>query len=378
MSATTLTTLSVAATFAAALALVLRHRHQKQQPEVRRVLRLGTRSSDLAMVQTHWVAARLRAQFPDVKVVILKGVDAFGDLQLTQSLKELAAKTPGLFTKELEAGLQLNAYDAVVHSLKDMPTQLPDGLELAGITEREDPRDAVVLHPKYKGRTGGLACLPKGAVVGTSSVRREAFIRRDFPHLDIQLIRGNVNTRLAKLDRGEYDAIVLAAAGLKRLGPQFAARISHVLEPEEMMYGVSQGSLGLQCRANDGEVCAMLASISDPHAYARCTAERSLLRTLQGGCQVPLGVHTIVREGDVLELQCTMLGDRGTVSLRADITGQCADAHELGVSLAQRLLESGGREIMGHDGIELGEGQVRPMTYGSAEAPNISARPNKK
>jgi hydroxymethylbilane synthase len=260
-----------------------------------------------------------------------------------------------------------------------MPTQLPDGLALAGITEREDPRDAVVLHPKYASATGGLACLPAGAVIGTSSVRREAFIRRDFPHLDIQLIRGNVGTRLAKLDGGEYDAIVLAAAGLKRLGPQFAARISHVLEPEEMMYGVSQGSLGLQCREDDKEVCDMLFSISESHSFARCTAERSLLRSLQGGCQVPLGVHTIVKEGDVLELQCTMLGDQGTVSLRADITGDCKDAHDLGVSLARQLLDSGGREIMGHDGSELAEGQTaRPLTYGSAEAPNISARPVKK
>jgi hydroxymethylbilane synthase len=260
-----------------------------------------------------------------------------------------------------------------------MPTQLPEGLALAGITTREDPRDAVVLHPKYASASGGLACLPAGAVVGTSSVRREAFIRRDFPHLRIELIRGNVNTRLAKLDRGEYDAIVLAAAGLKRLGPKFAARISHVLEPHEMMYGVSQGSLGLQCRADDEEVCAMLASISDPHSHARCIAERSLLRTLQGGCQVPLGVHTVVRDGDELEVQCTMLGARGTVSLKAGISGQCSDAHELGVRLAKQLLDSGGREIMGHDGMELAEGQTaRPLTYGSAEAPNISARPDKK
>lgn len=215
-----------------------------------RVFRLGTRSSDLAMVQTRWVKEHLERMFPDLLVEIKEGVNARGDIVLDQSLKRLATQDPGIFTKELEGGLLENQYDAVVHSLKDMPTRLPEGLVLAAVTEREDPRDALVIrsdirslynkHRENNEITSSdlLAKLPKGSIIGTSSVRREAFIKQGYPHLIVKIIRGNVNTRLAKLDRGEFDAIVLAAAGLKRLGPSFEDRIDEYLEPPHFYYGV--------------------------------------------------------------------------------------------------------------------------------------------
>ncbi len=215
-----------------------------------RIFRLGSRSSDLAMVQTRWVKEYLERMFPDLLVEIKEGVNARGDIVLDQSLKRLATQDPGIFTKELEGGLLENQYDAVVHSLKDMPTRLPEGLVLAAVTEREDPRDALVIRSDSRGlynknrdnnqvsSSDLLAKLPKGSIIGTSSVRREAFIKQGYPHLIVKIIRGNVNTRLAKLDRGEFDAIVLAAAGLKRLGPSFEDRIDEYLEPPHFYYGV--------------------------------------------------------------------------------------------------------------------------------------------
>lgn len=210
-----------------------------------RIFRLGSRSSDLAMIQTYWVKEHLENIYPDLYVDIKEGVNARGDIVLDQSLKRLATQDPGIFTKELEAGLLENEYDAVVHSLKDMPTKLPNGLVLASITEREDPRDALVLRSDLRNifnpnQTNHdlLTLLPKGSIIGTSSVRREAFIKQGYPHLQVKIIRGNVNTRLAKLDRGEFDAIILAAAGLKRLGQSFENRIDEYLESPNFFYGV--------------------------------------------------------------------------------------------------------------------------------------------
>lgn len=165
------------------------------------VVKIGTRNSDLAMIQTRYAAKLIRDKFPEVQVEIIEPIKTIGDKVLTESLKNLAAKVPGLFTKDLEDGLVSGLYDIAVHSLKDVPTTLPDGLEIAAITEREDPHDALVVRKEYKGK-GGLKSLPVGAVVGTSSVRREALLLRDYQHLNIKVIRGNVNTRLRKLDEG--------------------------------------------------------------------------------------------------------------------------------------------------------------------------------
>lgn len=335
-----------------------------------KTLRIGTRSSDLAMVQTRHVESLLTAAFASLKVEVQEGVKASGDVQLDVSLASLAAKTPGLFTTELEVGLVNGQYDAVVHSLKDMPTTLPDGLVLAAITEREDPADALVVAAKHKG-LGGLTKLPQGAVIGTSSIRREGMLRKLRPDLVMKLIRGNVNTRLRKLDDGEYDAIILAVAGLNRLG--FQDRVEQVMLPPDFMYGVGQGALGLQCRADDADTIAILKVAEHADTAARCTAERALLRTLQGGCQVPLGVATSV-EGDVLKLACTILKEDGSESVEMDCEGPKSDAEAIGEGLAKRLLTGRGKALMEH--YKAGDAP-RPLTYGSAsvpQAPHVEAR----
>jgi len=259
-----------------------------------------------------------------------------------------------------------------VHSLKDVPTTLPAGLVIAGITAREDPRDAVVVNPKHKGQ-GGLRSLPSGAVIGTSSVRREALLKRDYPSLQIKLIRGNVNTRLRKLDEGEYDAIILAIAGLKRLGEGFAARAEQLLAPSDFPYGVSQGALGLECRLDDDSSRAMLASIGDADTTARCLAERAVLRHLQGGCQVPLGVTSVVSiRNDVknkhsgwLDISCTVLSVDGRVSVSSQTSGWASEAEEVGTKLAHALLASGAKSLV--EGWDPTKGALpRPLTYGVA------------
>lgn len=289
-------------------------------------------------------------------------------------MKDLAAKTPGVFTKELEAGLLSGQYDAVVHCLKDMPTTLPDGLILAAITEREDPHDALVVHKKHLGK-GGLAGLPKGAKIGTSSVRREAIILRDYPHLKVDIVRGNLSTRLAKLDSGEFDAIILAVAGLKRLGPSFENRIEEVLTPPKFMYSVGQGALGLQCRANDERTIKLLKSLSHPETTARCLAERALLRALQGGCQIPLGVSSNVLQDDKLELSCIVLQIDGSSFVEKAMIGSQNQPEALGEALAKELLSGGAGELLK----TFRTGEIpRPLTYGSMEEPNIDARQPRK
>ena len=339
-------------------------------------LRCGSRKSQLAMVQSRWVCSRLVRACPEVDVEILEGVSAMGDNVLNVPLKDLAAKTPGLFTKELEDGLVAGSYDFVVHSLKDMPTTLPDGLVLAAITEREDPRDALVVNAKWKGR-GGLAALPEGAIVGTSSVRREAVIRRRFPHLVVKMIRGNVITRLSKVDRGEFDAVILARAGLVRLGLE--ARIEVVLGPEDdFLYGVGQGALGVQCRASDADLIAKLSRLSDADAWARCTAERALLRSLQGGCQVPLGVHTRVgRLPDTgarfIEIRCQVSSPDGSVVVEGSHRGAYDNPADVGEALARKVLDGGAKHLIqgwSEASTRSGAKLARPITYGSAEEPS--------
>jgi len=334
------------------------------------VLRIGTRKSDLAMAQTRWVEKLLMRECPGLHIEVQEGLQALGDKRLDESLKALAAKTPGLFTKELEAGLLDDQYDAVVHSLKDMPTRLPEGLTLAAVTEREDPRDCLVVNAKHKGK-GGLAKLPLGSIVGTSSVRREAILKKIHPGLAIKLIRGNVNTRLAKLDKGNYDAIVLAVAGLKRLGKEFEDRIEEILGPPDFLYGVSQGALGLQCRSDDENTIAILQKASHVDSEQRCLAERSLLRRLEGGCQVPLGVHSSIAQDGFLELSCIILLEDGSESVERKMVGDRNKPEELGERLAVALLSGKGKTIL--DSFQQ-KGESRPLTYGSAENPNIGAR----
>jgi hydroxymethylbilane synthase len=320
------------------------------------------------------VATRLRAAYPDADVTISTHV-ASGDKQLDAPLATLAAASPGLFTKELELGLLAGQFTLAVHSLKDMPTMLPPGLVLSGITEREDPRDVLLVHPRHAG-CGGLAGLPEGAVVGTSALRREAFVRKQHKGLVVTDIRGNLNTRYAKLVAGDkYDAIILAAAGVKRMG--WEDRIECVLTPEEHPYGVSQGALGIETRAGDHVAAAMARAITDEVSNLRCRLERAVLRSLQGGCQIPLGVHTWVEEasgggegdgsqGRTIHIKATVVSRDGKSHVEAAASGACGSEGEvqtLGQSVAQQLVRGGAAAVLGVP--SLAEAP-REITYGSA------------
>lgn len=272
---------------------------------------IGSRKSDLAMWQARRVQALLSTAFPDYTFEIRTEATT-GDHELDAHLAVLAAASPGLFTKELEVGLLGGSYDIAVHSLKDMPTSLPEGLALAAISEREDPRDALILSARHGGGTAaapvirGLSDLPDGALVGTSSVRREALLRRTCPGLRVASVRGNLATRFRKLD-GEaagvesvgatlaapgaevppYDALLLAYAGVKRLG--WGARVTARLHPSEWPYGVGQGALGLEVRSSDALAAGLARAVVHPASALACVAERAFMNKLQGGCSVPIG-----------------------------------------------------------------------------------------
>jgi hydroxymethylbilane synthase len=262
-----------------------------------------------------------------------------GDKILDVALAKIGDK--GLFTKELEVGMLNEDIDFAVHSLKDLPTNLPEGLALAAITERENPADALVVHEKFKDKQ--IDTLPAGAVVGTSSLRRLAQLRHKFPHLTFKDVRGNLNTRLAKLDAGEYDALILAAAGLQRLG--MGDRIHQVIPKEVSLHAVGQGALGIECRANDAELISLLKAIEHPETRDRCLAERSFLRSLEGGCQVPIGVNTEIN-GDELTLTGVVASVDGQNIVKDTISGAASDAEAIGKQLAERLREQGAQEIL--------------------------------
>jgi hydroxymethylbilane synthase len=300
---------------------------------VPRRLRIATRESALALWQAEHIRARLVAQYPGMTVDLL-GMTTQGDRILDQPLSSIGGK--GLFIKELEVAMDEGRADMAVHSLKDVPMEMPSGFSLACITAREDPRDAFVsnLHAK-------LADLPKGAVVGTSSLRREAQLRERHPHLDIQPLRGNVNTRLRKLDEGQYAAIILAAAGLKRLG--FGARIASLLEPEESLPAPGQGALGLECRSDRANIVAALAPMADLGTTLATTAERAFSRALGGSCHTPLAAYAEWEEG-TLWLRGLLAGRDGLDILRGEIEADVADSEAaalLGQELADDFLARG-------------------------------------
>jgi hydroxymethylbilane synthase len=303
-----------------------------------RTIRIGSRKSQLALVQTYWVQAELQKSFPDIAFEV-HTMSTQGDKILDVALAKIGDK--GLFTKELELGMINKEIDFAVHSLKDLPTNLPAGLTLAAITERENPADAVVLHEKYKGET--LETLPAGAVIGTSSLRRLAQLRHKFPHFTFKDVRGNLITRMDKLDAGEYDALILAVAGLERL--EMSDRIHQILKPEVSLHAVGQGALGIECRADDEEVIALLKAIEHPQTRDRCLAERSFLRVLEGGCQVPIGVNTEIT-GDQLILKGLVASVDGQKIVKDTVIGAAADAEKLGAQLAGILREQGATEIL--------------------------------
>jgi hydroxymethylbilane synthase len=299
------------------------------------VIRIATRKSPLAMWQAEHVAAELRGAHPGLEVEIL-GMSTQGDKILDTPLAKIGGK--GLFVKELEQGMLAGSADIAVHSMKDVPVELPEGLHLPVIMQREDPRDAFVSNT-YK----GLDELPQGACVGTSSLRRQCQIGERRPDLKIAPLRGNVNTRLRKLDGGEFDAIILASAGLKRLG--FAERITSLLDAGQSLPAIGQGAIGIECRSDDPRVNALIATLHHEETAVCVRAERAMNHRLMGGCQVPIGGFAVL-EGERLQLRGLVGEPDGSHIIRAEIAGPAADAERLGIELAEELLAKGAEPIL--------------------------------
>ena len=303
-----------------------------------RTIRIGSRKSQLALVQTYWVQAQLQKHFPD-RTFEVQTMSTQGDKILDVALSKIGDK--GLFTKELELGMLNNEIDFAVHSLKDLPTNLPENLVLGVVTERENPADALVVHEKHKDKQ--IDTLPEGAVIGTSSLRRLAQLRYHYPHLAFKDVRGNLITRLAKLDAGEYDAIILAVAGLERL--EMSDRIHQILPPEISLHAVGQGALGIECRADDAEVLELLQALEHLPTAQRCYAERSFLRSLEGGCQVPIGVNTEL-DGNTLTLTGIVASVDGQQMVKDMVTGEANQAEQLGIELAEKMRQQGAQTIL--------------------------------
>jgi hydroxymethylbilane synthase len=294
------------------------------------MLKIGSRGSQLALWQAHWIQARLEKLGQDSRIEIIKTT---GDKITDVALSEVGSK--GLFTKEIEEALLAGAIDLAVHSLKDMPTDLPAGLTLAAIPEREDPRDALI------GRA--VEDLPPGARVGTGSLRRAAQLRALRPDLQIEDIRGNVDTRLRKLDEGRYDAIVLAAAGLRRLG--WEGRITELFNPGIMCPAVGQGALAVETRDDNGSAFQIASRLEHADSRTRVTAERAVLAALGGGCQAPMGSHAYVDDQTLIIIGVVVSPD-GTQVIRQGKHGAIDDPAGVGRALAGQLLEAGAKEIL--------------------------------
>jgi len=302
---------------------------------IERTVKIATRQSPLALWQAEYVAARLEEAYPGIKTELVKMVTK-GDKILDAPLAKIGGK--GLFVKELEQGMLEGAADIAVHSMKDVPVEFPEGLHLAVVLPREDPRDAFVSN-HYK----SLEDLPENAKIGTSSLRRQCQISERFPKAEILSLRGNVNTRLAKLDAGGYDAIILAAAGLKRLG--FTDRITQTLDSSVSLPAIGQGAVGIECRSDDDEINALLAPLADEDSTIRISAERAMNERLNGGCQVPIAGFAELKEGKLFMRGLVGKPD-GSVIYRVEKTGAIQDAELIGKSLADELLQSGAGKVL--------------------------------
>jgi len=298
-------------------------------------LRIGTRGSQLALWQANWVKKQLIRNHPELDVQIIT-IKTMGDKILDVPLAKVGGK--GLFVKEIEEALLGNVVDVAVHSMKDVPTELPDGLGIVAISKREDPRDAVL------GRDSTpIMDLPQGAKIGTSSLRRQAQLYAARPDFDIRPLRGNINTRLRKLREGMYDAIILALAGVKRLG--WEDKVTEVVDAGVMLPAIGQGALGIEARLDDEDTLGRVAFLNDEDTGSCVQAERAFLHRLEGGCQVPIAAHA-VREGEEVLLTGLVGSVDGTRVIRDHARGLSQDAAGIGDALALRILESGGREIL--------------------------------
>jgi hydroxymethylbilane synthase len=298
-----------------------------------RAIRIATRESRLALAQTEMVAAALRTRHPRLEVEIV-GMTTKGDRVLDRPLAEVGGK--GLFVKELEVAMEEGRADIAVHSMKDVPMEIAPHFALATFGAREEPQDAFVSN-----RFDSMASLPAGAVVGTSSLRRECQLRSRYPKLQFRGLRGNVNTRLAKLDAGDYDAIILAVAGLKRLGLQ--ARIRDTLR--ETIPAIAQGILAIEFQRSRADLAALLQPFEDPATACAARAERALGLVVEGSCEVPVGALATVR-GESVDVEAFIGMPDGTNIVRDRASGRCAEAESIGHRLGERLLAAGGREIL--------------------------------
>ncbi len=298
-------------------------------------LRIATRKSPLALWQANHVRDALLARHPELEVELVT-MTTQGDKILDTPLAKVGGK--GLFVKELETGMLEGRADLAVHSMKDVPVEFPEGLGLAAVLPREDPRD-VLISNEYS----SIEALPQGARVGTSSLRRQCQLRRIRPDLEVLDLRGNVNTRLAKLDKGDYDAILLAAAGVKRMG--WEERITELLAPEQFIPAIGQGAIGIEIRTDDTRVRPLIEELNDGQTATRIRAERALNEALQGGCQVPIAGYSEISHG-VIVLRALVGRPDGSEMVQGVISGRPDDAEELGQVLAEDLLSRGARQIL--------------------------------
>lgn len=303
-----------------------------------RKLTIGTRGSQLAMWQTNWVKVQIEGRHPGI-VVEVQVISTKGDRVLDVSLPKLGEQGKGLFTKELEDAILEQRIDFAVHSLKDLPTELPAGLHIGAICEREDARDALIA----RGTIKSFADLPERAQIGTSSLRRQAQLRAARANLVIQPIRGNVDTRLRKLDEGQYDAIILAAAGLHRLG--HSGRITEHLSEELMLPAVGQGALAIECRDDDARTNEIIGELNHEPTRLACQAERAFLKGLGGGCMVPIAAHAWI-DSSVMTLAGLVASPDGSEAMREKRTGHVQDAELIGRELADELLSRGADRIL--------------------------------
>ena len=301
----------------------------------KRIIKIATRKSPLAMWQAEFVRDRLLELHPELEIELVK-MTTQGDKILDTPLAKVGGK--GLFVKELEQGMLAGDADIAVHSMKDVPMAFPEGLHLPVICQREDPRDAFVSNTY-----ASLADLPAGSKVGTSSLRRECQLRTNRPDLEVLPLRGNVNTRLAKLDDGQFDAIILSSAGLKRLG--FEDRIREAIAPEQSLPAVGQGAVGIETRIDDEEINALLAPLRCPRTWIVVSAERAMNSRLAGGCQVPIAGFALIDGNDVWLRGLVGMPD-GSQMLTADARARVEDAEALGEAIAENLLAQGADKIL--------------------------------